>query len=147
VGFLTFGTHAPHRHARGSGHPERRIRRLQPWTPAFAGATRKGRGSNRSGYHHPKCTFSPAHRTRRVGLPERCWQSSNFYVTTPQLPQSRCTVAGVSSCERVRDFRRGNLVMPDLDLIKQAEQGCGRFGKLSPSSPIRLAVLRFLQSK
>jgi hypothetical protein len=23
--------------------------------------------------------------------------------------------------------------MPDLDLIKQAEQGCGRFGKASPA--------------
>jgi hypothetical protein len=39
------------------------------------------------------------HRTRRAGLPERCRQSGNFYATTSQLPQSRCTVAGVGSCE------------------------------------------------
>jgi len=50
-------------------------------------------------------TFSPAPIEHGVRLPERCRQSSNFYVTTPQLPQSRCTVADVSSCERVGDFR------------------------------------------
>jgi hypothetical protein len=50
-------------------------------------------------------TFSPAPIEHGVRLPERCRQSSNFYVTTPQLPQSRCTVAGVGSYERVGDFR------------------------------------------
>jgi hypothetical protein len=46
---LTFGTHPPHRHARESRHPElapgwnrgRRARRLEPWAPTFAGATRR----------------------------------------------------------------------------------------------------------
>jgi hypothetical protein len=32
-----------------SGHPEQRSRCLQTWAPAFAGATRKGRGSHPSG--------------------------------------------------------------------------------------------------
>jgi hypothetical protein len=79
-----------------------------------------------------------------------CRQSSNFYVTTPLLPQSRCTVAGVSSCERVTEFRWGNLVMPDLDLIKQAEQGVHALRQdqssdleqaVGPPQPTRVIVL------
>ena len=34
----------PHRHARGSGHPERWIWGLQPWASAYAGATKKDAG-------------------------------------------------------------------------------------------------------
>ena len=49
LAFLTFDTPFPHRHARGSGHPERWIWGLQPWAPRFRGGDEEGRG-HRSGY-------------------------------------------------------------------------------------------------
>jgi hypothetical protein len=52
--------------------------------------------------------FSNADRlgreTTRADL-QRCRKSSDFYITTPQLPQSRCTVAGISSCELALNLR------------------------------------------
>jgi hypothetical protein len=47
----------------------------------------------------------------------------------------------VGSCERAGDIPRGNSATPDLGLIKQAEQGCMRFGRASPAtSSVRLTT-------
>ena len=76
------------RHAAGGcGHLSLNDRRdvMVPQTTRWA-ITRRCHGSRRA-----------VERGRRALL--------DFYVTTPQLPQSCCTVTGISSCEQVSDFR------------------------------------------
>src|SRR5271167_3310854 len=41
--------------------------------------------------------------------------------TTMKLPWSHCILAGIGTRERVPDFARRGLPVPDLDVIKQAE--------------------------
>jgi hypothetical protein len=42
-----------------------------------------------------------------VGLSERCRQSKHFYVTSPQLPQSRFTVAASAAASGLGFFDEG----------------------------------------
>jgi hypothetical protein len=55
-----------------------------------------------------------------------------------QLPQSHSTLAGIQA-ERVRDCDLKELAMPDLDVIKQEEQGArdrrGRFARGRSGNP------------
>jgi hypothetical protein len=80
------------RHARGSAPPRCQYREFGNWTPAFAGVKEEGLSG---------VTYWV--RTTGQTLPG----IQAFYVTTPQLPQSRSTVAGVGGCEWVRDFDEG----------------------------------------
>ena len=49
-----------------------------------------------------------------------------------QLPQSHCTLAGIRTRQRVRDCGLKELLMPDLDQIKQGEQELGTSAGGSP---------------
>ena len=46
-------------------------------------------------------------------------------LATPKLPQSHCTVAGIGCPRAGAKLWLEELKIPDLDLIKQAQQGAG----------------------
>jgi hypothetical protein len=70
----TLGTRTLFRHARDSGHPERPAQRPQPWTPAFAGVTRKR-------IWEPSVWFAPLARSMSNGCRITAFEPSHPVAT------------------------------------------------------------------